>query len=98
MPSTMSTVRELSEHLPPKRVIGKMSQDVGGIMGAKSVSQLPRNRQQSADCRRQLFSSSTSSGCRSADPLFPLMIMCKESEGAKSDSDTRFVRIVTNTP
>ena len=43
MPSTISTVRELSEHLPPRRVIGKMSQDVGGIMCAKSASQLPRN-------------------------------------------------------
>ena len=37
-------------------------------------------------------------GSHSKDPLFPLMLMCKESEGSKTDSHTRFVRIVTNSP
>ena len=91
MPST------LSKNLKPKHVVSKLSQSVGGIIGASSTSQLPRNRQQSADCRRQLFSSKVP-GSHSKDPLFPLMLMCKESEGSKTDSHTRFVRIVTNSP
>ena len=97
MPSTLSKVRELSENLKPKHVVSKLSQSIGGIIGASSTSQLPRNRQQSADCRRQLFSSKVP-GSHSKDPLFPLMLMCKESEGSKTDSHTRFVRIVTNSP
>ena len=97
MPSTLSKVRELSENLKPKHVVSKLSQSVGGIIGASSTSQLPRNRQQSADCRRQLFSSKVP-GSHSKDPLFPLMMMCKESEGSKTNSHTRFVRIVTNSP
>ena len=95
MPSTLSKARELSENLKPKHVVSKLSQSIGGIIGASSTSQLPR--QQSADCRRQLFSSKVP-GSHSKDPLFPLMLMCKESEGSKTDSHTRFVRIVTNSP
>ena len=72
---------------------------MGGLSCVSSVSQLPRNRQQSADCRRALFSCSKPSGIsQSFDPLFPVMIMCKESEGAKCDPQSRFVRIVCNTP
>ena len=97
MPSTLSKVRELSENLRPKHVVSKLSQSFGGIVGAWSTSQLPRNRQQSADCRRQLFSTK-SLVSHSNDPLFPLMLMCKESEGSKTNSQTRFVRIVTNSP
>ena len=34
---------------------------------------------------------------KSADPLFPLMLMCKESEGKKGEHGN-FIRIVTNSP
>lgn len=34
----------------------------------------------------------------SVDSLFPVMVMCKESEGANSDPSSRFVRMVCNTP
>ena len=34
----------------------------------------------------------------SVDPLFPVMVMCKESEGAISDPSSRFVRMVCNNP
>ena len=37
-------------------------------------------------------------GSHSKDHLFPLMLMCKESEGSKTESHTRFVRIVMNSP
>ena len=72
-----------------------MTRGLGGLAGASSVSELPRNRQQSADCRRALFTTKSTS---SADPLFALMVMCKESEGANTDPRTRFVHIVCNTP
>ena len=99
MPSTMCKLREVSRYLPPKHAIGEVSKSVGGLPGASSVSVLPRNRQQSADCRRNLFSSKMRGALPQAvDPLFPVMIMCKESEGANSDPKSRFVRIVCNTP
>ena len=94
MPSTICKLREASEHLPPKYAVA----DVTSSVGASSVSQLPRNRQQSADFRRALFTRKATSSSGSIDPLFPVMIMCKESEGANSDPSSRFVRMVTNTP
>ena len=54
MPNTLSKVRKLSENLRPE-LVSKLSQSVGGIIGASSTSQLPRNRQQSADCHCQLL-------------------------------------------
>ena len=57
MPSTICKLHEASEHLPPKYAVGKVTKSVGGLTGASSASKLPRNRQQSADCRRTLFTS-----------------------------------------
>ena len=99
LPSTLQKLHEVSQHVPPKQAVSEVSRSVGGLSHVSSVAQLPRNRQQSADCRRALFSSSkTSDISQSSDPLFPVMIMCKESEGAKCDPQSRFVRIVCNTP
>ena len=99
LPSTLQKLREVSQHVPPKHAVSEVSRSVGGLSRVSSVAELPRNRQQSADCRRALFSSSKTSGIsQSSDPLFPVMIMCKESEGAKCDPQSRFVRIVCNTP
>ena len=94
MPSTLSKVKQLSASNKPKAVVGKISQS---IVGASSASRLPRSRQQSADCGRKLFTPRASS-VRSNDLLLSLMLMCKESEGVKSSAETRFVRIVTNSP
>ena len=45
-----------------------------------------------------LFSSKKGSTLpRTDDPLFLVMIMCKESEGVNSDPNSRFVRVVSNT-
>lgn len=95
-PSTLHKLREVSQYLPPKHAVGEVSKSVGGVAGAYSIAELPRNRQQSSDCRRKLFLPSQSAPV--ADPLFPIMIMCKESEGVNSDPSLRFVRIVTNSP
>ena len=98
MPSTMCKLRDASQYLPPKHAVGEVTRGVGGLAGASSVSELPRNRQQSADCRRALFAPKCTRVSSNADPLFPVMLMCKESEGANSNPSTRFVRIVCNTP
>ena len=98
MPSTMCKLRDVSHYLPPKHAVGEVTRGMGGLAGASSVSELPRNRQQSADCRRALFTPKSTGSSSSADPLFPVMVMCKESEGANTDPSTRFVRIVCNTP
>ena len=99
MPSTMTKLREACQHLPPKHAVCEVTKSVGGVAGASSIAEMPRNRQQSADCRRQLFSSNKHVAVpRSVDPLFPVMVMCKESEGTNCDPNLRFVRIVSNTP
>ena len=90
LPSTLQKLRDVSQHVAPKHAVSEVSRSVGGLSHVSSVSQLPRNRQQSADCR--------SGVSQSSDPLFPVMIMCKETEGAKCDPQSRFVRIVCNTP
>ena len=86
----------MSQHLPPKHAVSEVSRSIGGGAGASSVAELPRNRQQSSDCCRKLFS--TKQSPQFADPLLPVMIMCKENKGASSDPSLRFVRIVTNSP
>lgn len=58
----LAQLHEASEHLPPKYAVGKVTKSVGGLTGASSMSKLPRNRQQSADCRRTLFTSRKATG------------------------------------
>ena len=94
----MTKLRETAQCLPPKVAVRKLCQDVGDVTGASSASQLPRSRQQAADCRRKLtYGTNSAVMPKSADPLFPLMLMCKESEGKKGEHGN-FVRIVTNSP
>ena len=52
LPSTLQKLHEVSQHVPPKQAVGKVSRSVGGLSRVSSVAQLPRNRQQSADRRR----------------------------------------------
>ena len=83
MPSTLSKLCEVSQYNPPiKHAVGEVCGSVDGVTGVNSVAELPRNRQQCADCRRMLFPSKKHTwGSHTVDPLFPIMIMCKESEG-----------------
>lgn len=50
LPSTLQKLREVSQHVPPKHAVSEVSRSVGGLSHVSSVSQLNRNRQQSADC------------------------------------------------
>lgn len=64
-------------------------------MGASSSGALPRNREQVSNIRRRKEDSSDLSVLKK-DPLFSVMLMCKESEGSKTED--HFVRIVTGAP
>ena len=67
------------------------------LFTALSAGALPRNRQQVADMRRYQVEKETSSLFgKKKDPLFSVMLMCKESEGGKPQD--AFVRIVTGAP
>ena len=89
MPSVMDKLRNASTSNTAKRALTFVSSESGGIAKASSAAALPRGRQQVNDIRR----GSLKSTC---DPIFSLMMMCKEGEGGKSSN--AFVRIVTGAP
>ena len=64
-------------------------------MTASSAGALPCNRQQVADLRRRRDDDKQFFG-RKKDPLFSVMLMCKESEGGKPQDS--FVRTVSGAP
>jgi len=81
----MSKLKEVSSSNTAKRTLNLITSD---ITTAHSAGSIPRGRQQVDDIRKKMPSSS--------DPLFTLMMMCKESESSKSPD--AFVRIVTGAP
>ena len=85
MPSVMSKLKDSSSSNTAKRTLALTSSD---ITTAHSAGSMPRGRQQVNDMRKKMPSSS--------DPLFTLMMMCKETESSKSPNS--FVRIVTAAP
>ena len=89
MPSVMDKLKSASTSNTAKHVRTLVSNESGGITKASSAAALPRGRQQVNDIRR----GSLKSTC---DPIFSLMMMCKEGEGGKSSN--AFVRIVTGAP
>ena len=89
MPSVMDKLKCASTSNTAKRALTFVSNESGGITKASSAAALPRGRQQVNDIRR----GSLKSTC---DPIFSLMMMCKEGEGGKSSN--AFVRIVTGAP
>lgn len=65
-------------------------------MSASSAASLPRNRQQVSNMRRHTEITSDPYTTKQKDPLFSVMVMCKNTEGKKADES--FVRIVTGAP
>ena len=85
----------MSTNLTAKFAVNKLFDD--DLFTASSAGALPRNRQQVADMRRRRDEKETlSSFSKKADPLFSVMLMCKESEGGNPQD--AFVRKVTGTP
>ena len=91
MSSTLQKLRKVAVNLTPKFAICEAS---GDIMTASSAGSIPRNRQQVKDLPRRR-DAEVGHGNKKRDPLFSVMLMCKESQGKKSEA---FVRIVSCAP
>lgn len=90
MPSTM---HHETVNLTPKFAVCELSD---GVLSAPSAGSLMRNRQQAKDLRRHKDEGQLVSVGKIKDPLFSVMLMCKEGQGTKA-SDA-FIRIVTCVP
>ena len=70
-PSTMKALKEEAQIYPPKQAVNVVYEEKGGMMGAKSLGELPRNRDQVSNIRRSISSNlpiCSSKGVR--DPLW----------------------------
>ena len=95
-PSTLQKLHKVSQNLTPKFAVCEVSSSAGDIMSTSHAGSLPQNRQQVSNMRRRTELSCDPATSKQKDPLFSVMMMCKNSEGCKSDES--FVRIVTGAP
>ena len=86
MPSMMKRLKEQSKQSTAKRVLQFVRKESGGVMEACSAGALPRGRQQINDCRKNR---------KENDPLYALMLMCKEAE---NNGENIFIRQVNAAP
>ena len=96
MPSTLQKLHKVSRNLTPKFAACEVSSSAGDIITASHAGSLPRNRQQVSNMRRHTELSCDPSTSKQKDPLFSVVMMCKNSEGCKSNES--FVHIVTGAP
>ena len=85
MASVMGKLKGVSSDNTAKRALNLVMDDITTV---HSAGAMPRGRQQVNDIRKKHTTNT--------DPLFTLMMMCKEGEGSKSPN--AFVRIVTGAP
>ena len=93
-PSTMKALKKEAQNHPSKEAVSVVYEGKGGMMGAKSLGELPRNHGQVSSMRRSVNSNlplCSSKGLQ--DPLFMVMEQCKLCE-----SGDKFVRVVTASP
>ena len=70
-PSTMKALKEEAQIYPPKQAVNVVYEEKGGMMGAKHLGELPRNRDQVSKIHRSISSNlpiCSSKGVR--DPLW----------------------------
>ena len=89
MPSVMTKLKKVASKSTPKSAVEIVSKKAGGVLNAPSAGALPRSRQQVKDIRR-------ASSLEHVDPLYSVMMMCKESEGRRNED--AFVRQVNAAP
>ena len=94
MPSTLKKLKSAAADLTPKFAVCQAQ--TGDLLTAASAGALPRNRQQVADMRRRRDDDKEQVCSRKKDPLFSIMLMCKESEGGKPQDS--YVRMVSGAP
>ena len=96
MPSTLLKLRRVSTNLTAKFAVCESTND-DYLLKASCAGSVSRNRQQAADMRRRTEETVGTSLCtKKKDPLFSVMLMCKESEGGKPGD--AFVRLVSGAP
>lgn len=86
-PSTLQKLKECCKHCQPKQAVSTVTNVKGGVVNAKVVGDIPRNRRQVYNIK--------SNRSEENDVLLSVMIMCKQSMGK---DDNCFVRIVTSAP
>ena len=91
MPSTLKKLKSVAADLTHKFAV--CGSQTGDLRTASSAGAHPCNRQQVADMRRRRDDYEEQFLSRKKDPLFSVMLMCKESEGGKPQDS--FVRMVT---
>ena len=93
-PSTIAMIKEEAENSSPKDSVRIVYNKQGGIMGATSIGESPRNRRQVSNIRSKISSSSSICSAKGLrDPLFMVMEQSKLCE-----SGDKFVRVVTACP
>jgi len=91
MPSTLKKLKHVTQNLTGKFAVSKCT-SINSLLTASSAGAIPRNRQQAADMSRSRDETETALHGKKRDPLFSVMLMCKESEGGKAED--AFVRSV----
>ena len=91
----MAIIKEEAENSSPKDSVRTVYNKQGGIMGAPSIGELPRNRQQLSNIRSEI--SSSSSICSANKGLQDMLFMVME-QSKLCESGDKFVRVVTASP
>ena len=85
MPSVLNKLKDASSSNTAKRALSLVTNVITTV---HSAAAMPCGRQQVNDIRKKMT--------LTTDPLFTLMMMCKDGEGSKSPD--AFVRIITGAP
>ena len=90
----MTLIKEESESRAPKDAVSTIYKKQGGLMGATSIGELPRNRHQISNIRSKTSASSSICSAKGLkDPLYMVMEQSKLCE-----SGDKFVRVVNACP
>jgi hypothetical protein len=92
-PSTLELVKKEGSCTGPKEVVARVSERVGGVMGASAPGQLPRGEMQVSNAKRHLqFKAGYdgTAGCDGSDELFIMM--------QKAKTEDPFIRDIKTTP
>ena len=93
-PSTISQLKVSVQTKAPRKALREIENLQGGITGAKSACDLPRDRRQAKNLKYRLRNESQCPLTGNADVLAHVMQMCKDTCG----SDTMFVQSVEAAP
>ena len=86
-PSTLELIKKEGCTSGPKQVVARVSEKVGGVLGASAPGQLPRSEKQVSNVKRQLQFSGKDGG---SDELFVMM--------QKAKTEDPFIRNINATP